>query len=117
MHDFRRLKVWQRSRALAVRIDALTRTFPRSDGRVVGRQLRRSALSIPANISEGCGLGSRRETIRFFQVASRSALETENHLLIAADLGYLDSKTREETTGEVKEIQRMLSALIDRLPD
>ena len=50
-------------------------------------------------------------------MASRSALETENHLLIAADLQYLDSKTREETTGEVKEIQRMLSALIDRLPD
>jgi four helix bundle protein len=116
MHDFRRLEVWQRSRELAVALDALTRGFPRSDRGVVAGQLRRAALSIPANIAEGCGKSSRRETIRFLQIASGSARETENHLLIAADLGYVSPRAREELTGHVKSIERMLIGLINNLP-
>jgi hypothetical protein len=58
MHDFRRLHVWQLARELAVELDAVTRRFRRVD-----RGVRRAALSIPANIAEGCGKGSRKETI------------------------------------------------------
>jgi four helix bundle protein len=83
MHDFRQLQVWQQSRELAVALDGLVRKFPRSDAGVVSGQLRRAALSIPANIAEGCGKSSRRETLRFLQIACGSATETENHLLIA----------------------------------
>jgi four helix bundle protein len=116
MHDFRRLQVWQRSREIAVALDALTREFPRSDRGVVAGQLRRAVLSIPANIAEGCGKSSRRETIRFLQIASGSARETENHLLIAADLGYVSARDRDELTDRVKTIQRMLAALMNKLP-
>jgi len=108
--------VWQRARELAVGIDRLTRAFPRRDRGVVGGQLRRSALSIPATISEGCGKSSRKETIRFLQIASGSASETENHLLIASDLGYLTEDVREGYLGEVKTIQRMLAKLIKNIP-
>jgi four helix bundle protein len=117
MHDFRRLHVWQRPRELAVALDVLTRRFPRSDRGVVAGQLRRAALSIPANIAEGCGKSSRRETIRFFQIAAGSARETENHLIIAADLGYLPVRAQEELTGQLKSIQRMLAGLMRRLPN
>ena len=116
MHDFRRLRVWQCSRELAVAVDALTRRFPRSDRGVVAGQLRRAVLSIPANIAEGRGKSSRQETIRFFQIASGSARETENHLLIAADLGYIPAHAREKLTGDIKSIQAMLIGLMDKLP-
>ena len=116
MHDFRRLVVWQRARELAVGIDRLTRTFPRRDRGVVGSQLRRASLSIPATIAEGCGKSSRKETVRYFQMASGSASETENHLLIASDIGYVKPEVRERYLGEVKTIQRMLAKLMANLP-
>jgi four helix bundle protein len=116
MHDFRRLVVWQRSRELAVALDRSTRRFPRADRGIVAMQLRRAALSVPANIAEGCGKSARRETIRFLQIASGSATEVENHLLIASDLHYLDHSEREGYLGQIKSIQRMLAGLIKNLP-
>jgi four helix bundle protein len=115
MHDFRRLQVWQRSRALAVLVDGVARNFPRADRGVLSRQLRRAALSIPTNIAEGCGKSSHRETIRFLQIAAGSAAEAENHILIASDLRYLPSKARESLLSELKSIQRMLQGLINNL--
>ena len=116
MHDFRRLLVWQRSRQLAVAVDGATRRFPRCDHGVVGGQLRRAALSIPANIAEGCGKSSRRETVRFLQIASGSAREAESHLQIAADLGYIAPATSEELTRDTRSIARMLAGLMAELP-
>jgi four helix bundle protein len=116
MHDFRRLQVWQRARELAIEVDALTKRFPRTDRGVVAGQLRRSALSIPANIAEGTGKSSRKEAIRFLQIASGSAHETENHLLMAGDLRYITPQTCELLTGNAKTIQRMLSRLMQNLP-
>jgi four helix bundle protein len=116
MHDFRRLSVWQRARELAVAIDGLSRAFPRRDGGIIGGQLRRAAISIPSNIAEGCGKSSRKETIRFLQIASGSATEAENHLLIASDLGYMSAEVRERVLGQLKTIQRMLAKLIANLP-
>ncbi len=115
MHDFRRLRVWQKSRDFAGAADAVTKTFPRVDRGVVGGQLRRAALSIPANIAEGCGKGSRKEIVRFLQIASGSAREAESHLLIATDLGYLLACRRDELTAEVCAIQRMLMGLMDKV--
>ncbi|MEO8561999.1 MAG: four helix bundle protein [bacterium] len=115
MHDFRRLQVWTEARKLAVAIDGLTRSFPRSDRAVIAGQLRRSALSIPSNIAEGCGKGSRKETVRFLQIAAGSSTETENHLLIACDLGYLTPVEREKHLDTLRSIQRMLIALMRKL--
>jgi four helix bundle protein len=95
MHDLRRLQAWQRSRELAVELHPFLRRFPRDDHGVLASQLHRAALSIPSCIAEGCGAGSRAETIRFLKMASRSACETESHLHIAKDLQYLHPKSAE----------------------
>ena len=84
---------------------------------MVGGQLRRAALSIPANIAEGCGKSSRKETVRFLQIALGSAKETENHILIASDLHYLHPKAREEMLAKIQSIQRMLLGLMRNLPN
>lgn len=117
MHDFRRLRVWQASRELAVALDATSRRFPRADRGVVAGQLRRAALSVPANIAEGCGKSSRRETVRFLQIACGSAKEVENHLLLAGDLHYLPIDAGEQFLGTIRSIQRMLIGLMKNLPN
>ena len=116
VHDFRRLKVWQRARELAVVVCRLAQRFPRSDRGVVASQLRRAVLSIHANIAEGCGKSSRKEVLRFLQIASASAMETESHLQMATDLGYLPPKASEYAMAETRAIQRMLGGLIRKLP-
>jgi len=116
MHDFRRLEVWCRARDLVIEVDKATRDFPRSDRGVIASQLRRAVLSVPANIAEGCGRNSRKETIQYLRVASGSATEAESHLEVAAGLRYLNRAQCERLLGELKAIQRMLFRLIQNLP-
>jgi four helix bundle protein len=117
MHDFRRLQVWQRARELFVAVDRLAKTFPRSDRGVVASQLRRSTLSIASNISEGCGKNSFKETVRFLDVAAGSVAETENHLVLATDLGYVHPKQSEALLDQVISIRRMLFRLRKNLAE
>jgi four helix bundle protein len=117
MHDFRRLLVWQRAREFFVAVDRLARSFPRSDRGVVSSQLRRAALSIPSNIAEGCGKNAPKETIRFLQIAAASVTETESHLVIATDLGYVHSKQSEALLDQIASIRRMLFRLTKSLAD
>ena len=117
VHDFKRLNVWQMAADFAVEIHRASLRFPRSDRGVVGTQLRKAAQSIPANVAEGCGVGSPRETARFYKQASRSACEVENHLIMATRLEYLHPKQSAQYLATIGSIQRMLASLIKRLPD
>lgn len=108
--------MWTRSRALAVEIHGLCATETRPDRRLVTSQLKRAALSISANIAEGCGKGSRAETIRYLEIACGSAAETEHHLIMASDLSILSAHRVEPLVARTAELRRMLRALIERLP-
>jgi len=63
MRDFRELKVWEKSHALALHIYRATQRVRRSDYPGIVPQLRRSAASIPANIAEGCGHATRIRSV------------------------------------------------------
>ena len=108
--------MWTRSRALAVEIHGLCATETRPDRRLVTSQLKRAALSISANIAEGCGKGSRAETIRYLEIACGSAAETEHHLIMASDLAILSPQRVGPLVVRTAELRRMLRALIERLP-
>ena len=116
VHDFRRLQVWCRSRDAVVIADRMSRQFPRTDHGVIAAQLRRAVISIPANIAEGCGKSSRKETIRFLQIAAGSAAEAESHLEVACALNYIDAKQYQTLLAELDAIQRMLRRLMSNLP-
>lgn len=88
----------------------------RPDRRLVTSQLKRAALSISANIAEGCGKGSRAETIRYLEIACGSAAETEHHLIMASDLSILGAQRVALLVARAAELRRMLRALIERLP-
>ena len=83
---------------------------------MVASQLRRAALSVGANIAEGCAKPSRAETIRFLKIAVGSAAETEHHLIVATDFEYLPPKLSADLTARAVAVQRMLHALIRNLP-
>jgi len=116
MHDFRRLNVWQLARELGAEIYRETASASRPELRLITSQLRRSALSIAANIDEGCGKSSRAETIRFLEIAAGSAPETEHHLLVARDIGILTTRQAERLLSKIGSVRRMLRALALRLP-
>lgn len=71
----------------------------------------RAIGSIPANISEGCGKRSDPEFARYLDIALGSAKETENHLLFARDMGWLDEATFTLFDERLTEIRRMLFSL------
>jgi len=78
-------------------------------------QIRRSAASIGANIAEGCGRHSDGEMTRFLQIARGSASETEYHLLLAKDLGFLKEGDFQVAEQSVVTVQRMLTALVQKV--
>jgi four helix bundle protein len=115
VHDFRRLLVWQLSREVGVEVYRICGKPTTPTARLVTVQLSRAALSIATNIAEGCDKRSRAETIRYLEVASGSAAETEHHLQIAIDVGVLDAALTRELVAKVVSIRTMLRALIGRL--
>lgn len=115
MHDFRRLRVWHEAKHLGATIYALCGERPRAD-HVITTQLRRAALSVAANIAEGCGKNSRAETLRYFEIASGSAAETEHHLEVARDVGVISAETSQTLIDATHTLRRMLRGLIHRLP-
>ena len=88
--DFKKLKVWQKSHQLALAIYKSTRAFPAEERFGLTGQLRRASASIPANIAEGCGLGTDNELGRYVRISLGSATEVEYHLLLAKELGRVD---------------------------
>ena len=114
MKGFKELKVWQKAHAMTIAVYDMTRAFPREELFGLTSQLRRSASSIGANIAEGCGRRSDGEVARFLQIARGSASEIEYHILLARDLHYLREEQFRELSHQADELQRMLTALIQR---
>ena len=89
MEDFKELRVWAKAHELTLVIYQKTRGFPKEEMYGLTSQLRRAAVSVGANIAEGCGRRSDGEMKRFLQIARGSANEVEYHLLLAKDLRFL----------------------------
>jgi four helix bundle protein len=73
--------------------------------------MRRAAVTICANIAEGCGRKSDCELARFLQIARGSASELDYHFLLARDLKYLPQVEYDELESRVRGVQRMLTSL------
>lgn len=115
MKDFKNLIVWQKSHALTVAVYKITEKFPKEEIYGLTSQIRRSSLSIAANIAEGCGRDGEAELARFLLIAAGSASELEYHLLLAHDLSMLKKLDYEKLSAEVVEIKRMLATFIKKL--
>jgi four helix bundle protein len=115
MKDFRDLRVWEKAHKLTLEICALTARFPRHELYGLTSQMRRCAVSIGANIAEGCGKRGNNEFQRFLQIASGSASELDYHLLLSRDLGFLADDVYQATSRELGELRKMLTALLQKI--
>ena len=115
MKDFHDLQVWERSHRLTLAIYAATVKFPREELYGLTSQIRRCAVSIGANIAEGCGKMGNNEFHRFLQIAAGSASELDYELLLANDLGYLTRPDYSRIADELLQIRKMLSSLLRKV--
>lgn len=115
MRDFRELKVWQKGHELAVDIYRITSSFPREEMYGLTSQIRRSSVSIPANIAEGCGRDSEAEFSRFLTIAAGSASELEYYIVLSNELKLLKLDDHTRLYQQVIEIKKMLTTLTKKL--
>jgi four helix bundle protein len=114
MQNYRKLKAWEKAHALAVAVHTLTAQVPRKSNTELIDQLRRAALSVPANIVEGAGSATDKDFARFLKIAFSSANELEYHLQFAADTAVIPQAVFSARQAEVIEIRKMLMGLIRR---
>jgi four helix bundle protein len=117
MQDYHNLKVWHAAHELAVRVHSLTSQIPRTNNAEIVGQIRRAALSIPANIAEGCGRSSDRDFAKFLRIAFASANELEYHLEYVVETGLMRGARTdfEERRAEIIHIRRMLTGLLRKV--
>lgn len=115
MKDFRQLQVWEKSHQLALSIYKATKEFPKEELYGLTSQIRRSSMSVPTNIAEGCGKYTDADFARYIQIAMGSASETEYQLLLSHDLGFLAKAKYEQLNADVEEVKRMLASLLRTL--
>jgi len=112
---FRTLKAWQKAYELTLDVYKLTKRFPKEEMYGLTSQLQRAAVSVPANIAEGYERNHRKEYLQFLFIAKGSLGETETHLLLAKDLGYLSITDYSSVDDKRKEAARLLKGLIKSL--
>jgi four helix bundle protein len=110
--SYRDLEAWQKSMELVVEVYRLSKQFPKGEQFGLTPQMRRSAVSIPANIAEGQGRLSRGDFARFLQIARGSLTETETHLLIAIKLEYVTREEAKPIWHRLQEASRLLTKLM-----
>ncbi len=109
--SFEKLKVWQKSRELAIVIYKTTNNFPAVEKFGLTSQMRRCVISIGSNIAEGSGRHSLKDKARFTEIAYRSALELLNQCILSQDLEFLSKQDYEKIRIDLSEILAMLDGL------
>ena len=101
---FEDLIVWQKSHEFVLGIYHLTRAFPKSEIYGLTSQLRRAAVSIPANIAEGFTRAGKADKLRFLNIAQGSLEECRYYLILTRDLDYGDIAAHRTQLAEVSKL-------------
>ena len=98
---FKDLIVWQKAHELALGVYKMTKTFPKEELYGTTSQVKRSSVSVAANIAEGFKKKGKADKLRFFNIAQGSLSETEYYLILAKDLEYYETTKLMELAVEV----------------
>jgi four helix bundle protein len=114
IRSFRDLFAWQEGHKLVLQIYAATKRFPAEETYGLTSQMKRAAVSITSNISEGFGKKSYKDKLRYYVISHGSLLEIENQLAIANDLGYLPRTSFNDISHHSERVHKILNALIKK---
>ena len=115
MRPHHSLDAWKRSIDFVVDIYKMTDTFPKEEKFGLTSQIRRAAVSIPANITEGAARKSDKEFLQFLSIAQGSTSEEETEILIAYRLGFLKKQNYETLYRSLNDIGQMITGLSKHL--
>jgi four helix bundle protein len=105
--SFRDLLVWRKAHEFVMAVYAFTAGLPRQETYGLALQMRRAAVSVPANIAEGFRRRGKADKARYMNIAEGSLEESRYYLILAQDLGYGDTA---KLASALEEISRLLSA-------
>ena len=109
MRTHENLDVWKKAIDFVVLIYRFTENFPSEEKFGLVSQLRRAAVSIPANIAEGAARNSTKETLHFISIAQGSASEVSTEILIGFKLGFLSEESYCELREKCNELGKMMT--------
>lgn len=111
--SFENLIVWQKAHHLALEIYEITAKFPVEEKFGLVSQMRRAAISIPANIAEGFKKRSIKDKVNFYNISQASLEELKYYVILSKDLKYIENV--ENVKKLLIEVEKMLSGYIKRM--
>jgi four helix bundle protein len=117
MHNYKELRIWQRSMSLVEEIYKHTIHFPVDERFGLISQVKRSAVSIPSNISEGAGRATNKQFRYFLEVAMGSCNELQTQVELAKRLKYIDSIVADKLLDEAHQVYKMILSFYNSLAD
>jgi four helix bundle protein len=112
MRDHRSLRAFALANGLAVAVYSATRGFPREEAFGLTAQMRRAAVSVPANIVEGCARDTPNEYRNFLNIAFGSLRELGYYVDLSRQIGYVSAEEATALAGQHEECARVLSGLL-----
>lgn len=107
--SFREVETWKKAHQWVLGVYKLTECFPKHELFGLTSQLRRAAVSVPANIAEGFKRQGKGDKIRFYNIAQASLEECRYYLILSNDLSYANT---DDLADKLDEISRMLDSYI-----
>jgi len=115
IRDYKDLEVWQEAVELCTDIYRLAESLPAQERYGLCSQMCRAAVSIPSNIAEGYGRGSRGDYSRFVKIARGSAAELETQLILAEKLGMVEAVAVTDVMVRLQGVRRLVHGLTKAL--
>jgi four helix bundle protein len=115
MHNYKNLKIWQRSMDIVEMIYRETATFPKEEKYSLTSQIRRASSSIPSNIAEGISRESKKEFSYFLSIALGSCYELNTQIELAKRLSIITLETKDKIHQELDELEKMIAGLRKRI--
>ena len=117
MHNYRELKIWQRSIEFVVKIYDVSASFPKEERYGLTAQLRSCSVSVPSNISEGAGRSTNRQFKRFLEISMGSINEAQTQIELAYRINYLKKEIYESLVDEALQIYKMILTFYNTLKE
>jgi four helix bundle protein len=102
---FEELLVWQKAHKMVLEIYMITKVFPAQESYCLTSQMRRAAISVPANIVEGFRKKGKADKLRFLNIAQGSLDELKYYIILSHDLGYI---SEDKIEGLIEEVSKLI---------
>ena len=115
MRNYKKYTIWQEAHIIALNTYKLSKKLPESELYGIVSQMRRAAVSVPANIAEGCGRNTDKEFKRFLIIARGSITELQYFFILTKDLKILPEEDCSEMIENCDKLMRSISSLIIKI--